>query len=51
MLESLKPNESFTYKKLSADEMSARRILGRLVGPCADFTIPTRNGRKYNESL
>lgn len=51
MLESLKKNEAFSYKKLTADEMSSRGILGRLVGPCADFTIPTRNGRKYNESL
>lgn len=51
MLETLKRNESFSYKKLSKEEMEARGILGRLVGPCADFTIPTRNGRKYNESL
>lgn len=51
MLEALKKNESFSYKKLSAEEMAARGILGRLVGPCADFTIPTRNGRKYGESL
>jgi hypothetical protein len=51
MLEALKKNESFSYKKLSAEEMAARGILGRLVGPCADFTIPTRNGRKYNEQL
>lgn len=26
-------------------------ILGRLTGPCADFIQPTRNGRKYDESL
>ena len=26
-------------------------ILGRLVGPCADFLTSTRNGRKYDESL
>lgn len=51
MLETLKRNESFSYKKLSKEEMESRQILGRLVGPCADFTIPTRNGRKYNESL
>lgn len=51
MLEALKKNESFSYKKLSAEEMAARGILGRLVGPCADFTIPTRNGRKYGENL
>ena len=51
MLESLRKNESFTYTKLSPEEMKSRGILGRLVGPCADFTIPTRNGRKYEESL
>ena len=51
MLETLKRNESFSYKKLSKEEMESRQILGRLVGPCADFTIPTRNGRKYNEAL
>lgn len=51
MLESLKKNEAFTYNKLSPEEMKARRILGRLVGPCAEFTIPTRNGRKYSEPL
>lgn len=51
MLESLKKNESFTYKKLSAEEMAARKILGRLVGPCADFNNHTRNGRKYSEAL
>ena len=51
MLEALNKNESFTYNKLSPAEMEARGILGRLVGPCAEFTIPTRNGRKYNEQL
>lgn len=51
MLETLKRNESFSYKKLTKEEMESRGILGRLVGPCADFTIPTRNGRKYNERL
>ena len=51
MLEALKKNETFSYKKLTAEEMAARGILGRLVGPCADFTIPTRNGRKYGENL
>ena len=31
--------------------MKARKILGRLVGPVADISIPTRNGRKYSEQL
>ena len=51
MLETLKQNEAFEYKKLSADEMKSRGILGRLIGPCADFINPTRNGRGYGENL
>lgn len=51
MLESLKQNEAFEYQKLTAEEMKARGILGRLVGPCADFINPTRNGRGYGEVL
>ena len=51
MLESLKQNESFEYQKLTPEEMESRRILGRLVGPCADFINPTRNGRGYGEEL
>lgn len=51
MLESLSKNETFEYKKLSPEEMSARGILGRLIGPCADFINPTRNGRGYGEEL
>jgi hypothetical protein len=51
MLESLNKNEAFEYKKLSPEEMKARGILGQLVGPCADFINPTRNGRGYGEEL
>ena len=51
MLETLSKNESFEYQKLSPEEMQARGILGRLVGPCADFINPTRNGRGYGENL
>lgn len=50
MLESLN-GDSLIYEKLSPDEMQKRGILGRLVGVCADFIAPTRNGRKYSESL
>lgn len=39
------------YKKLSKEEMKQRGILGRLIGVCADFLNPTRNGRKYPEKL
>ena len=42
---------NLTYEKLSQEEMQSRGILGRLVGVCADFMSPTRNGRKYPEEL
>ena len=42
---------NLTYEKLSPEEMKSRGILGRLVGVCADFMSPTRNGRKYPEQL
>lgn len=47
MLESL--GNKFEYKKLTEAEQKSRGILGRLVGPCADFSLPTRNGRKYTD--
>ena len=50
MLESINGNE-LVYQKLAPEEMQRRGILGRLVGPCASFIAPTRNGRKYSESL
>lgn len=50
MLENLKDN-IFEYKKLSLEEQQQRGILGRLVGPIADFKKPTRNGRFYSEQL
>lgn len=42
---------TFDYQRLSKDEMSKRNIIGRLIGICADFINPTRNGRKYSEDL
>lgn len=51
MLESMIKNEELTYQKLSQEEMSQKGILGRLVGICADFINPTRNGRRYSEEL
>lgn len=50
MLESL-GNNQFEYQKLSLEEQTSRGILGRLVGPIADFKDPTRNGRRYTEEL
>ena len=51
MLKKMKTNEGIQYKKLSPEEMKERGILGRLIGPCADFNNATRNGRKYSEQL
>jgi hypothetical protein len=51
MIESLKKNETFQYQKLTPEEMAKKGILGRLIGPCADFINPTRNGRNYTEEL
>lgn len=50
MLESMN-NTALEYKKLTPEEMAERGILGRLVGVCASFAAPTRNGRKYPEKL
>lgn len=50
MLESFDGNQ-FEYTKVSADEQAKRHILGRLVGPIADFKHPSRNGRSYSENL
>lgn len=44
-------NGNLEYHKLSREEMERRGILGRLVGVCADFINPTRNGRTYGEDL
>ena len=46
-----KVNEGIRYQKLTEAEMKQRGILGRLIGPCADFNNATRNGRKYSEQL
>lgn len=51
MLENLNALDQMQYEKLTAEEQASRGILGRLVGIIADFKNPTRNGRKYTESL
>ena len=43
--------ETLQFKDLTPEEKEKRGILGRLYGPCASITIPTRNGRKYDEKL
>lgn len=50
MLEKLN-GKKFEYKKLTEAEQKERGILGRLIGPVADFINPTRNGRSYSEEL
>lgn len=49
MLKKIK--EGLKYQKLTEEEKKSRHILGRLVGTCADFINPTRNGRGYSETL
>lgn len=51
MIKKMRTNEGIQYKKLTPEEMKAKGILGRLIGPCADFINPTRNGRGYSEQL
>ena len=52
MLENFKGDvNTFTYKKLSKEEMESRGILGRLIGVIADTKKPTRNGRLYGKEL
>lgn len=41
----------FKLEELTPEEKEKRGILGRLVGPCASISIPTRNGRLYCEDL
>ncbi len=43
--------ETLQFQDLTPEEKEKRGILGRLYGPCASITIPTRNGRKYSEKL
>lgn len=51
MLESINKNGRLDYQKMTPEEMKSKGILGRLIGPVADFMNPTRNGRKYTEEL
>lgn len=44
-------NNNFKFQDLTEEEKERRGILGRLYGPCASISIPTRNGRFYSESL
>lgn len=46
-----KIKEALQFQDLTQEEKEKRGILGRLYGPCASISIPTRNGRKYNEKL
>ena len=47
----IKTNEELSLDDSVKVNKSGNPILGRLQGPCADFLQPTRNGRKYDESL
>ena len=43
--------EALHFEDLTPEEKEKRGILGRLYGPCASISIPTRNGRFYSEAL
>lgn len=43
--------EMLSFEDLTPEDKQKRGILGRLYGPCASISVPTRNGRGYNESL
>lgn len=43
--------EALAFQDLTPEEKEKRGILCRLYGPCADIKGPTRNGRKYSDSL
>lgn len=43
--------ETLKFQDLTEEEKERRGILGRLYGPCASISIPTRNGRLYSEKL
>lgn len=43
--------EALAFQDLTQEEKDRRGILCRLYGPCADIKGPTRNGRKYSDSL
>jgi hypothetical protein len=44
-------NKKLMFEDLSQEEKAKRGILGRLYGPCASISIPTRNGRFYSKSI
>ena len=43
--------EALHFEDLTPEEKEQRGILGRLYGNVASFAAPTRNGRKYDQSL
>lgn len=51
MIEKISKLETLNFTDLSEEEKTRRGILGILYGPIADIVRPTRNGRKYSESL
>lgn len=47
----IKHNEELSFDDSIKISSSGNPILGVLAGPCADIIDPTRNGRKYDDSL
>lgn len=51
MSEVLKRQEELELNDTVKKNSKGEAILGELSGPCADFILPTRNGRGYSEDL
>ena len=51
MIKKLNEDIALKFKSISPEEKEAKGILGRLYGNVASFAAPTRNGRKYDQSL
>ena len=51
MIKKLNEDAALKFKNISPEEKEKKGILGRLYGNVASFAAPTRNGRKYDQSL
>ena len=51
MIKKLNEDTALKLKTISQEEKDKKGILGRLYGNVASFAAPTRNGRKYDQSL
>ena len=50
-IQKITEDTALKFKSISPEEKAKKGILGRLYGPVASFSAPTRNGRKYSQEL